>query len=284
MPLQNAGSYSDQMGIGYEGAAGDLALKECRTFVNESDATPFGRLIAFDSAGTSDRSGKLTDNAADVLFGFSHHGHFVQPTVKTGVAQVSTVTLGVTAIADGDQWIITLFLPNLGAGLEFNVTRAAAVPLAINDVATAMRALINADPQASLQVTASGAGADVVITSNDPGSFGVLVAVVDGGGTPTAVHALTTGGELDGIPQNEPGNAAGVGSALLRPEDAVTPASGVHVRITANAGVGTALGAVRGTADGGNTRDISAFCKWVSSSQGGAAGGLAKLAYDFRGA
>ena len=281
MPLQSVGSYTDQQGLGFEGAVADAHMKECATGVNEVEAMPFGRVAVFNAAGSNDRSVILPAATGATIMGVTYHSHFgTQFDLVTGVAQVSTVTLGVTAIADGDQWIITLFLPNLGAGLVFNVTRAAGVPAAINDVATAMRALINNDPQASLQVTAGGAGADVVISANEPGSFGVLTAVVDGGGTPTAVAALTTGGEADGIPQNDAANLMKKGTMWVRPEDAVTPDSGVFFRHTANAGVGTALGAFRGTADGGNTDDISANAKWLTSSQGGAAGALAKLQFN----
>ncbi len=73
------------------------------------------------------------------------------------------------------------------------------------------------------------------------------------------------------------------GTIWVRPEDAVTPASGVFVRTTANAGVGTALGAFRGTDDGGNTEDISAFARWLTSSEGGAEGGLAQLEINLPG-
>ena len=279
MVLQTRGSYSELMGLGFEGGSGDLANKGCTTGVNESDAMPFGRMASFDAGGTTDRSVHLTNAAGDVLFGVTQHSHFHESfdPALTGVAQVSTVTVAAVAIADGDQWIITLFLPNLGAGLVFNVTRAAGVPVDVNAVAAAMRLLINNDPQASLVVTATGAAAAVVITSDNPGSFGVLTAIVDGGGTPTLVHALTTSGEADGIKQNEPANLRRQGTIWVRPEDAVTPVSGVHVRVTANAGVGTALGSFRGAADGGNTRDISAVARWVTSSQGSAEGGVAKL-------
>lgn len=278
MPIQNVGSYTDDMGIGFEGAASQVTLKQCRTIVSESGALPYGRIIAFDPGGTVDKAVKLTDAGSDVRLAVTFHSNFSTAfDLNTGVAQVSTVTVG-GVIADGD-YDITLFVPNLGAGILVRVVRAT-TPANNNDMATALRAAINAHPQLALQVIASGAGADVVIASLDPGSFGVLTAVTGGG---TLVAALTTGGEADGIAQNEPANGAEVGSALMRPEDAVTPASGVFVRITANAGVGTALGAVRGTADGGNTRDISALASWSDSSQGGAAGSLARLVFNFVG-
>ena len=137
-----------------------------------------------------------------------------------------------------------------------------------------MRLAINADPQASLVVLAGGAGDDVVITRLEAGSFSVLTAITGGG---TLVAALTTGGEPDGIRQNEEANILRKGTVWLRPEDAVTPASGVFVRIPANAGVGTALGAFRGADDGANTEDLSAVASWQTSSEGGADGALAKL-------
>lgn len=284
MTIQSVGSYTDQQPLSFEGGPGDASIKECVTGVNESEAMPFGRMVAFDAGGTIDRSVKLTNNGADVLKGITYLSHFgTQFDLVTGVAQVSTVTVAAVALANGDEFAITLFLPGIGAGIEVRVVRAAGVPAAVNDVATALRLLINNDPQLSLFVTATGAGADVIITADEPGSFGVLTEIVDGGGTPTLVHALTTGGEADGIPANDAGNLMQKGTTWLRPEDPVTPASGVFVRITANAGVGTALGAFRGTADGGNTRDISAFAQWLTSSEGGSEGGLAKLKLNLPG-
>ncbi len=271
------------MPLGFEGSPGDAHIKECATGVNEIEAMPFGRVVIFATAGTVDRS-VILPGAAGTVMGITYHSHFgTQFDLVTGVAQVSTVTVGTAGISDDDQWITTLFLPGLGAGLVFNVTRVGGVPLAINDVATAMRLLINNDPQASLAVTATGAAAAVIITADEPGSFGVLAEVVDGGGTPTAVHALTTGGEADGIPVNDAANLIKKGTIWLRPEDAVTPASGVFYRHTANAGVGTALGAVRGVDDGGNSADISAFARWLTSSEGGADGALAKLQINLPG-
>jgi len=277
MAIQTAGDYPDQLGLGIEGALADMNGKKSVTGVNESDAMPFGRMVQFDAGGTIDRSVKLS-NAVERFMGISFFTHSQTKTgvELTGVAQVSTVTVGVTAIADGDTWRITLTFPD-GAVTVHEIVRAGAVPLAINDVATAMRADINGNATASQRVTATGAAAAIIITADEAGSFGVLAEIVDGGGTPTAVHALTTGGEPDGIRQNEEANILRKGTIWLRPELAVTPASGVFVRITANAGVGTALGAFTGTDDGGNTEDLSAVARWVTSSEGGADGGLAKL-------
>lgn len=64
----------------------------------------------------------------------------------------------------------------------------------------------------------------------------------------------------------KPGVSFGVartGVYYVMPETDVTPASGVHIRHTAN---GTEkFGAVRGTAESSDTVDASDFCRWVSS-------------------
>ena len=68
----------------------------------------------------------------------------------------------------------------------------------------------------------------------------------------------------------KPTTTFGVGHSkpiLVIPEDAVTPASEVHVRYSAN-GSNTQVGSFRGTADAGHTLDISAFAQWKSSSTG----------------
>ena len=277
--LQFPGTYSETMSLGFEGGAGDAAPKACTTGVNETEAMPFGRAVAFDPTGTIDRSVKLTDAAGDELFGVTFHSHFNESfdPALTGVAQVSTVTVAAVAIADGDTWIISLFLPGVDDPFVFTIVRAGAVPVDVNAVATQFRTDINADPAVGNFLTAGGAGADVVLTADTARAFGVLTAIVDGGGTPTLVHALTTSGEPDGVLVNDPANIMRQGSIWVRTEDAVTPASGVFVRITANAGVGTALGAFRGTADGGNTVDISTVARWATSSQGGGDNTLAKL-------
>ena len=284
MALQTVGSYTDLMPAAFEGGPGDASIKECETGVNETEAMPFGRAVQFDATGTVDRSVKLANAAGGGFKGITYHSHFgTQFDLVTGVAQVSTVTVAAVALADGDTFRITLFMPGIGAGIQVEVVRAAGVPAAVNDVAAALRLLINNNPQLSLAVTATGAGADVVITADEPGSFGVFTEIVDGGGTPTLVHALTTGGEADGIPANDAANLLKKGTTWLRPEDPVTPASGVFMRVTANAGVGTALGAFRGTADGGNTVDVSAFAEWLTSSEGGSDGGLAKIKVNLPG-
>lgn len=59
------------------------------------------------------------------------------------------------------------------------------------------------------------------------------------------------------------------GPVLVRVEDAVTPASEVHVRISAN-GLNTQAGSFRGTADAGHTIDATPFARYLSSA--GAAG------------
>lgn len=69
------------------------------------------------------------------------------------------------------------------------------------------------------------------------------------------------------------------GRIIVVSEDAITPASEVHVRATANGG-NTQPGKLRGTADGAHTIDITPFAKWRSSC---GAGGLAVLEVDFTG-
>lgn len=59
------------------------------------------------------------------------------------------------------------------------------------------------------------------------------------------------------------------GDIIVTSEAAVTPASGVHVRFTANGG-NTVIGAFTGTADATHTIDISPFARWLTSC--GAAG------------
>ncbi len=277
MVLQTAGNYPEQLGLGIEGSFADTVKKVCVTGVNETEAMPFGRMVQFDAAGTIDRSVKLA-NAVERFHGITGFTHSQTKTgvELTGVAQVSTVTVAAVALADGDTFRITLTYPD-GSTSVHEIIRVGGVPADVNAVAAAMRLDINNDATASLLVVATGAAAAVIITSLEAGSFGVLTEIVDGGGTPTLVHALTTGGEPDGIRTNEEANILRKGTIWLRPEDAVTPASGVFVRITANAGVGTALGAFRGADDGGNTEDLSAVAHWVTSSEGGADGGLAKL-------
>lgn len=58
-----------------------------------------------------------------------------------------------------------------------------------------------------------------------------------------------------------------IGTIIVAPENAVTPASEVHVR--AVAGVGEQAGAFRATADGSDTVDITAFAKWLTSAGAG---------------
>lgn len=122
--------------------------------------------------------------------------------------------------------------------------------------------------------------------------FGVMVAqgdADDGVVLPTATTDLLKGvvvfyqGYLrpeelddDGL---QPGVQLGVlrhGRIWVRPEDAVTPTSGVHVRRTSG-GPSEQLGAFRGMGDGTDTIDCSLFCKWMTSAD---AGELAKLEID----
>lgn len=76
------------------------------------------------------------------------------------------------------------------------------------------------------------------------------------------------------------------GNFFVRVEDAVTPASEVHVRVVTGGtngygvdGVGTTefAGAVRGTADTTDCIEITAFARFVRSA---AAGGIAELQFD----
>lgn len=65
----------------------------------------------------------------------------------------------------------------------------------------------------------------------------------------------------------QPGTTFGVcfqGPILVLPEGAVTPASGVHIRFSANGG-NTQPGAFTATADAGHTVDASAFCRWLTT-------------------
>ena len=265
--------YPEQLDVGFEGGFADLQVKVCVTGVNESEAMPFGRAVQFDASGSNDRSVKLMDGATPAIQGITGLSHFHESFDEslTGVAQVSTITVGGTPVDGTYSFDIE--------GTTISVVRTGGSPSTNNDIAAAFRTAVNNDPNVSLIVTAAGAGADVVITKDTPGSFSVANLVAPGTGT--LVHALTTGGEADGVKQNEEANVLRKGTIWVRPEDAVTPASGVHVRITANAGVGTALGAFRGSADGGNTVDISSKARWVTSSVDGAENGLAKLEVNF---
>lgn len=268
MVLQLAGNYPDQLSVGIEGALGDNAPRHIVTGVNETEAIPYGRMVQFDSTGTRDRSMKLS-NAVARFQGITYHSHFAEsfdPTL-TGVAQVTTSTVAGVA-ADGQIYTYTL------DGFTVSVTRVAGVPATNADIGAALRAAAAADPNINQRVIISGATVAVIATRRTAGSFSILTSAT---GTGTFVTALTTGGEADGIKANEEFNILRRGTIWLRPEDIVTPASGVFVRITAAAGVGTALGAFRGADDGANTEDLSAVAHWVTSSVGGEAGGLAKL-------
>lgn len=265
MPKQVLGSYKDQKFIGFEGDIITAIPNTVITGVNESEAMPQGRVVMFDSGGTVADSVKLA-NATGKIRGVTARSQYADNygLDLLGVAQVVTYTVG-GSIADGN-YIITI------DGTDVLVVRDT-TPVTNDNMATALRAAINDDPLVSQLVTASGATAAVIVTKNDPGSFSFDSSVTGGG---TLVPALTTGGEADGIAKNEAANIVTNGSILVRPETAVTPASGVFYRITANAGVGTALGAFTGVDDGGNTEELTS-ASWGNSSAGGAKGGLAIL-------
>lgn len=76
-------------------------------------------------------------------------------------------------------------------------------------------------------------------------------------------------------PIGHPINVGKKARVFVRPEDAVTPTSGVFVRHTA--GAGESLGAFRTDADGTDAADISAYARWMSSAD---AGELAVLEVD----
>ena len=83
-----------------------------------------------------------------------------------------------------------------------------------------------------------------------------------------AAYARTAGGatlELGstGLTPNTLMDVLNVGRIYVFPEDAVTPASEVHVR--AVAGGSEVAGAFRGTAYGTDTINVSAFCRWITS-------------------
>jgi hypothetical protein len=266
MGLQLPGQYTANLPLAIEGSKADASPCHVVSAVVEGADVPFGRFMVFDAAGSTDRSVELAD-ADERVLGVSMHSHNQDKAIPlpTGVAQVVTFTVGGTA-ADGD-YVINV------DGVDYTVTRST-TPATNDDIAAAFRALLAADTGFTADFAVGGATDAVIVTKNVAGSFSYGSSAP---GTGTLVAALTTGGEADGVKQNEEFNLLRKGTIWMRPEDAVTPASGVHMRITANAGVGTALGAARGTADGGNTVDLSAFARWVTSSEGGRAGGLAKL-------
>lgn len=85
-------------------------------------------------------------------------------------------------------------------------------------------------------------------------------------GVTTWAHDFARTSELDtgGV---KPGATVGVvwqGPVLVLPEDAVTPSSGVHVRINANGG-NTQPGAFRGAADATHSIDCTGFARWLTS-------------------
>lgn len=79
-----------------------------------------------------------------------------------------------------------------------------------------------------------------------------------------------------------------IGEIAVRVEDAVTPASEVHVRVvtggtngygTDGVGTGETVGAFRGTADSTDCIEITPFARWLTSAS---AGGIAVLQIDMR--
>jgi hypothetical protein len=128
--------------------------------------------------------------------------------------------------------------------------------------------------------------------------FGLFLVRDTGGDdkvkVPTAAVDFTARGSLMGVAlatqaiesqtgvaaANYPiGHAINVGKkvrVIVRPEDAVTPTSGVFVRHTSGGG-GTVLGSFRTDADTATAADISAYARWMSSAD---AGELAVLEVD----
>lgn len=68
-----------------------------------------------------------------------------------------------------------------------------------------------------------------------------------------------------------------IGSIFVRVQDAVTPASQVHVRAVIGAGPGDVLGQFRGAKDGAETIDITAFARYKTSA---GAGEIAEVEID----
>lgn len=235
--------YPALQGLGIEGAAAGMGPRDAVTGVNENEAMPAGRIAVYDSGGSGDRSCKLPDAAGQTVFGLTQFSQAMESYDLTGVAQVTTVTVGGTA-TDGD-YVITIDIGDTGEVITTTVTRST-TPASNNDLGAALRAAIAANTDLIGRVGASGATTAVILTLTEPGTFVVTVSAPSPG---TLTAALTTSGEADHIPMNEAANLARKGEYWCRPETAVTPTSGVFYRYTANAGVGTALGALRGTAD-----------------------------------
>jgi hypothetical protein len=251
--------YPTDQALGVEGQIADATSMVVHTGVNESEAMPAGRAVTFNASGTVDRSVILPSATGQILKGvtaFSHFTEVLNPT--TGVAQVYTLTVGGTA-ADGTYSFVFEIPDDTAETVTISVVRTGGAPASNNDLAAAFRTAFNADTLASAYAQAAGTGADVVITKSDPGSFAITSPTAPGTGTLTG--ALTTSGEQDLIPANEPANLLKKGTIWARPEDAVTPASDVFYRHTANAGVGTALGGFRTDNDGASqvTRGDVAF-------------------------
>lgn len=271
MVLQLPGSYTDLQPIGIEGQTATRTHANITTGVNESAAMPFGRMVAFDSTGTTDRSVKLTNNVADVLFGVTYFQHFgTQFDLTTGTAQQTEIT----TTAPGNDGTYS-FEISVDEGVSFVLISLVSVGNTETQIAAALVLLVNAEATLSQVLTASNTLGVLELTRDTPGSFLLRNVATTGS---AFVATLVVGGANDGVPANDAANILRSGTILVRPEDAVTPATvGVFVRVVANTGVGTALGGFRGVTDGANTRDISAVARWATSSQGGADGALAQL-------
>lgn len=239
--------YPTDQALGIEGMIIDAGNSIIATGVNEVEAMPAGRAVTYNSGGTIDRSVILPSATGQILKGiaaFSHFTEVLNPT--TGVAQVETLTVAGTA-ADGTYSFDFEIPDDTGVTETISVVRTGGAPATNDLLAAAFRAAVTANQLVSAYIQASGATNEVILTKTDPGSFNVTGLTAPGTGTLTS--ALTTSGEQDLIPANEPANLLKQGTIALRPEDAVTPASAVWYRHTANAGTGTALGAFRGSAD-----------------------------------
>lgn len=236
--------YPAYQGLGKEGAAGRMGVREAVTGVNENEAMPAGRIVVYDSGGSGDRSVKLPDATGQTVIGLTQFSQVMESYDLTGVAQVTTYTVGGTA-TDGD-YVFNIDIGDTGENITTTVTRTGGSPASNNDIAAAARTALGANTEFAGRVQITGATADIIVTLTSPGTFSTTTSAPSPG---TLTSALTTSGEADHIPMNDAANIARKGQYWARPEDAVTPTSEVHFRHTANAGTGTSLGALRGTND-----------------------------------
>jgi len=136
------------------------------------------------------------------------------------------------------------------------------------------------------QWTSAVGAIDTVLQSEATASIQFGVGVKRGTADDTILLLTANTDALDGITVYEAdhpspyelgtvGILPGVTMRVLRfgrikviPEDNVDPTKGVFVRAIANGG-NTKIGAFRGTADGTNTIDVSAFAKWRTTTTGG---------------